>query len=62
MPTFGLDPSLEYALNEAVGQGYVFGRDVIFTFGPLASLYWQLYSPATDTIMMVGSAIYAAGI
>ena len=62
MPTFGLDPSLEYALNEAVGQGYVFGRDVIFTFGPLASVYWQLYSPATDTMMMVGSAIYAAGI
>ena len=65
MPVFrppALDPSLAYALNEAVGQGYVFGRDVIFTFGPLASVYWQLYSPATDTMMMVGSAIYAAGI
>jgi hypothetical protein len=62
MPTAGQDPSWEYALNEAVAQGYVFGRDVIFTFGPLASVYTQVYSPATDTIMLVGSAIYAAGI
>ena len=34
MPAFGLDQSLEYALNEAVGQGYVFGRDVISRSAP----------------------------
>jgi hypothetical protein len=62
MPTIGLDPSWRYALNEAVARGYVFGCDVILTFGPLASVYTQVYSPATDTIMMAGSAIYAAGI
>src|SRR6516164_5896795 len=62
MPTAGLDGSWPYALNEAIARGYVFGRDVIFTFGPLASVYSRLYSPATDTMMLVGSAIYAAGI
>jgi hypothetical protein len=62
MPTAGLDGSWPYALNEAIARGYVFGRDVIFTFGPLASVYTRLYSPATDTMMLVGSAIYAAGI
>jgi hypothetical protein len=62
MPTAGLDGSWPYALNEAIARGYVFGQDVIFTFGPLASVYSRLYSPATDTIMMVGSAIYAGGI
>jgi hypothetical protein len=62
MPSAGVDGSWPYALNEAVARGLVFGRDVIFTFGPLASAYTRLYSPATDTMMMVGSAIYAAGI
>jgi hypothetical protein len=62
MPTAGLDPSWKYALNEAVARGYIFGRDVVFTIGPLAPVYTQVYSPATDTIMLVGNAIYAAGI
>lgn len=62
MPAVGLDPSWKYALNEAVARGSVFGRDVIFPFGPLASVYTQVYSPATDTLMLVGSGIYAAGI
>lgn len=62
MPGVGLDPSWKYALNEAVARGSVFGRDVIFSFGPLASVYTQVYSPATDTLMLIGSAIYAAGI
>lgn len=61
MPTSGLDPSWRYALNVAVEKGYVFGRDLVFTFGPLGSVYTTLYSPATDTIMMVGSTLYAAG-
>ena len=62
MPTAGLDGSWPYALNEAIARGNVFGRDVIFTFGPLASVYTRQYSPATDTMMMVASAIYAGGI
>ncbi len=38
MPTGGIDGSWPYGLNEAIARGYVFGRDVVFTFGPLASV------------------------
>ncbi|QNB10665.1 hypothetical protein EHZ19_27685 [Paraburkholderia bannensis] len=61
MPLAGLDNSWRYALNVAVEHKLVFGRDVIFTFGPLASVYSTLYSPATDTLMMVGSTVFACG-
>ena len=50
-----------YALNEAVANHLVFGRDVIFTFGPFASVYTQLYHPATYPIALIGSAIIAIG-
>lgn len=60
MPASGLDLSWRYALNVAVSQGLVFGRDVVFTFGPLASVYSQLYSPGTDHLMMAGSTVYGA--
>jgi hypothetical protein len=61
MPEAGLDASWRYALNEAVAEGRVFGQEVIFTFGPLGSVFTGRFHPATDTIMMVGSALYAAG-
>jgi hypothetical protein len=61
MPSEGLDPSWQYALNEAVAQGRVFGRDLIFTFGPLGLVYTGNFNPATDTIMMIASAVYALG-
>jgi hypothetical protein len=61
MPQAGLDPSWGYALNEAVAQGRVFGRDLIFTFGPLGSIYTASYDPGTDTIMMIGSVVYVLG-
>jgi hypothetical protein len=60
MPSAGLDPSWRYALNVAVSEGLVFGRDLIFTFGPLGSVYTHVYSPQTDHLMMVGSALYGA--
>jgi len=61
-PSAGLDPSWRYALNVALSQGAVFGRDVVFTFGPLASVYTQNYHPATDTVMVLGSLAYALGL
>jgi hypothetical protein len=61
MPGAGLDLSWVYALNEAVEQGRVFGRDLIFTFGPLASVYSGSFHPATDGLMMIGSAVFALG-
>lgn len=55
MPRPGLDPSWAYGLNQAVAQGLAFGRDIIFTFGPYASLYTGAYHPATAHLMMAGS-------
>jgi low affinity Fe/Cu permease len=57
MPTSGLDPSWTLAMNQAVAAHLVFGRDVIFTFGPYASGYTTLYHPSTDTMMMFSATL-----
>jgi hypothetical protein len=62
MPSAGLDPSWMYALNQAVANHLVFGRDLVFTFGPFGSVYTQMYHPATDGFMLAGSLITAAGL
>ncbi len=46
-PEAALDPSWMLAMNQAVAQGLVFGRDIVFTFGPWSTLYTQAYHPAT---------------
>ncbi|MBE7942221.1 MULTISPECIES: hypothetical protein [Ramlibacter] len=61
-PAAGLDLSWMYAMNEAVGRQLRFGRDIIFTFGPLASIYTQQYHPATDGLMVVGSLLIGSGV
>lgn len=38
----GLDPSWAYALNLAHVDSFVFGRDVVFTFGPLGYLFYPV--------------------
>jgi hypothetical protein len=58
-PVFKLDSSWAYAMNEAVFKNMVFGRDVIFTCGPLASVYTHMYHPATDSSML-GVGIFLA--
>ena len=55
MPAAGLDPSWMLAVNQAVAQGLSFGDQVIFTFGPYASVYTQQYHPATDAMMLGAS-------
>ena len=59
MPGDGLDPSWVYGMNEAVAQGMSFGKDVIFTLGPYASVYTKTYHPATDNLMILGSLLLA---
>ena len=34
----GLDPSWQYAISQAAEDGLIFGKDIIFTFGPLGYL------------------------
>lgn len=55
MPGAGLDASWEFAMNEAVARHLSFGTEVIFTYGPYASIGTRTYSPATDLRMMLGS-------
>ncbi|MDX1284605.1 MAG: hypothetical protein R3182_06325, partial [Draconibacterium sp.] len=59
MPNIGLDPSWQYAINQAVAQQMAFGEDIIFTFGPYASIYTRVFHPETDTMMLLGSAYLA---
>lgn len=59
MPGEGLDPSWVFGVHQAVAQGLSFGRALIFTFGPYASIYTQMYHPATDLLMLVGSTYLA---
>ncbi len=47
------------SLNEAVATGLVFGRDLIFTFGPFGAIYTKQFHPATDTLMLGGGLLLA---
>jgi len=60
-PVASLDSSWQYALNEAVARQLVFGRDIVFTFGPLASVYTGMYLPQTDWIMLVWERVDRSG-
>jgi hypothetical protein len=55
MPAPGLDGSWMFAMNQGVAQGLVFGKEMVFTFGPYASIYTGLYHPDTDRLMIWGS-------
>ena len=55
MPKTGLDPSWRFAINRAAADGVAFGRDLIFTFGPYAAVYTELYTPGTDQMTLAGS-------
>lgn len=59
MPEATLDSSWTFGMNQAVAQGLSFGRDVIFTFGPYASIYTKSFHPATDHLMLYGSLYFA---
>lgn len=59
MPVPGLDPGWAYGINQAVAQHLVFGKEIVFTFGPYASIFSQMYHPATAHMMFWG-ALYLA--
>ncbi len=42
IPGLGIDPSWQIALNMAVRKGFIFGKDFIFTYGPLGFLETHL--------------------
>jgi hypothetical protein len=59
MPGTDLDSSWQFAMNQAMSQGLSIGKDVIFTFGPYASIYTKAYHPSTDCLMLCGSMYLA---
>ncbi len=46
-------------MNQAAAQGLAFGKDIIFTFGPYASIYTRCYHPSTDMLMVCGTLYLA---
>ena len=61
IPNAGLDHSWRLAMNQAVAQGLVFGRDIIFTFGPYAELFTHYYHPATHPSALLLGALLGLG-
>ena len=59
MPLDGLDPSFEFGMQEAVAQDFSFGKRIIYSFGPYSSIYYKVYHPATDGLMIWGSLFFA---
>lgn len=57
MPTTGGDPSWMFGMNQATAQRLVFGKDIVFTFGPYNSVYTKAYHPDTDHLMVFGSLV-----
>ena len=45
MPGANIDLSWPYALADATARHLPFGRDVVFTFGPLSSIYTRFFLP-----------------
>jgi hypothetical protein len=52
-----VDPSWTFALNAAVARHLRFGKQVMFTGGPYASIYTRSFHPSTDRLMMFGSFV-----
>lgn len=61
-PNSSLDASWMYAINTAVDKGLIFGKDIIFTAGPYASIYTRQYHQATDTQMLWSSSLLAVAL
>lgn len=49
----GLDPSYKAALTMAANEGLVFGRDLIYTFGPLGYLNVPFAADAWHTVLAI---------
>jgi hypothetical protein len=49
--------SWAFAMNTAIAEHLQIGRDIIFTFGPYASLYTELYHPSTYIITLFGGLL-----
>ncbi len=53
-----LDDSWRYFLNVANPREYIFGRDIIFTYGPLGYLCYMMNLPENKAFFWLGVAIW----
>ena len=59
MPAVDLDSSWVWGMNQAIAQKMLIGKDIIFTFGPFASVYTKAYHPESSLLMFLGSTYFA---
>ncbi|OUW28808.1 MAG: hypothetical protein CBD29_02590 [Synechococcus sp. TMED169] len=59
-PWAGLDPGWAEALVQATDHGRIFGRDVVFTFGPYHQLYTRQISDNLN-LFLLGRWLYGLG-
>lgn len=59
MPSEGLDDSWMFALHAALENGFQFGENIIFPFGPFGFLYTLLYYPSTFPFLLLGWIFFA---
>lgn len=52
-PGLSLDPSFEVALNYCFENGFVFGKEVVFTYGPLSFLFLKICSTNFQIILNI---------
>jgi len=57
MPGYGLDPSWMAVLGEASAYGWRFGRDIIFTSGPLSVIYTHWFRPDQLGLYVAANAV-----
>lgn len=59
MPGSSLDDSWVLALNQALPWHLVYGRDIIFTFGPFAPIFTRTFHPATWSFVLAWTTVLA---
>ena len=57
MPGIALDLSWPYTLADATARQIPFGRDMVFTFGPLSSIYSRAYLPEQRLAIVAFKAV-----
>lgn len=62
MPENGLDPSWAWAISHAVDTGVSLGKDIIFTYGPLANVYTWMYSSVYGGVYFIVSLYLAVAM
>jgi len=56
-PTVGLDPSYSVVMAEVHEQGWHFGSEIVFNYGPWASLITRQFQQDTAILIMVASLL-----